>query len=121
MSSSDPRAKVYTPEQQKKAWSDSAETVQKWSDQMVEQWNKEIDTYLAGLFSAILTAFNVQSYVLLQPDARDPSTPVSAQSSSTSSIRAWAIWLNGLWFSGLVLSLASAALGISVKQWLDEY
>ncbi|KAL1942787.1 hypothetical protein VTO73DRAFT_5027 [Trametes versicolor] len=123
MGSNDPRAKVYTPEQQKKAWSDSAETVQKWSDQMVEQWNKEIDTYLvfAGLFSAILTAFNVQSYVLLQPGARDPSTPVSAQSSSTSPIHAWAIWLNGLWFSGLVLSLASAALGISVKQWLDEY
>lgn len=46
MGSNDPRAKVYTPEQQKKAWSDSAETVQKWSDQMVEQWNKEIDTYL---------------------------------------------------------------------------
>ena len=59
---------------------------------MVDQWNKEIDTMLvfvgvvfhrrcnldfrtdrsgmhqAGLFSAILTAFNVQSYILLTPD-----------------------------------------------------
>ncbi|EIW53860.1 uncharacterized protein TRAVEDRAFT_87322, partial [Trametes versicolor FP-101664 SS1] len=58
-----------------KAWQDAAGMVQRYSDGMVERWNKEIDTYLvlAGLFSAILTAFNVQSYLLLQPSASDAS------------------------------------------------
>lgn len=31
------------------------------------------------------------------------------------------MWLNGLWFSGLVLSLAPAFLAIMSKQWLDEF
>lgn len=32
-----------------------------------------------------------------------------------------AIWLNILWFSGLIISLTSALLGILVKQWLNEF
>lgn len=103
----------------------------------------------AGLFSAVLTTFNVQSYVLLQPKATpDPSIAILQQISAqlgsfsishpfvnstqppnsnvtdtdgSSPIPRWAIWLNGLWFSGLILSLASASLGILVKQWLNEY
>ncbi|EIW53851.1 uncharacterized protein TRAVEDRAFT_132870, partial [Trametes versicolor FP-101664 SS1] len=126
--------------------------VQIHSDDMIRRWNQEIDTYLvfAGLFSAILTAFNVQSYLLLQPAAPDPSfvvlQQISAQlgsfsvsphfvnstqppSTSPSDVDArtpprvprWAVWLNSLWFSGLILSLASAAIGIMAKQWLNEY
>ena len=33
----------------------------------------------------------------------------------------YAVWLNTLWFTGLVFSLASATSGIIVKQWLKEY
>ena len=33
----------------------------------------------------------------------------------------YAIWLNSLWFSSLVLSLASATMGIIVKQWLRRF
>ena len=33
----------------------------------------------------------------------------------------YAIWLNTLWFVSLVFSLASATIGIIVKQWLKEY
>ncbi len=32
-----------------------------------------------------------------------------------------AVWLNTLWFSALICSLASASVGIMVKQWLREY
>lgn len=107
-------------------------------------------TLQAGLFSAILTAFNVQSYLLLQPVAPDPSIAIlqqissqlgsfsislpfvnSTQSTSTSRLSAnadvappiprWAVWLNTLWFSSLILSLTSASVGIMVKQWLNEY
>ncbi|EIW54237.1 uncharacterized protein TRAVEDRAFT_90350, partial [Trametes versicolor FP-101664 SS1] len=131
-------------------WSDAAGMVQTYSDEMVKRWKEEIDTYLvfAGLFSAVLTTFNVQSYLLLQPAAPDPSIAVLQQISSqlasfsihppfvnstqpSSATRAnannpppvprWAVWLNALWFSGLILSLSSASVGIMVKQWLNEY
>ncbi|KAL1936918.1 hypothetical protein VTO73DRAFT_4232, partial [Trametes versicolor] len=117
---------------------------------MIKRWKEEIDTYLvfAGLFSAVLTTFNVQSYLLLQPATPDPSIAVlqqissqlasfsihppfvnSTQPSSTTRANAntpppvpcWAVWLNALWFSGLILSLSSASVGIMVKQWLNEY
>ncbi|EIW54221.1 uncharacterized protein TRAVEDRAFT_132550, partial [Trametes versicolor FP-101664 SS1] len=78
------KSEVYTEEQKRKAWTDAAVMVQDYSDDMIARWNKEIDTYLvfAGLFSAILTAFNVQSYLLLQPAAPDPSVAILQQISS---------------------------------------
>lgn len=99
------------------------------------------------MFSAILTAFNVQSYQLLQPaPTLDPVLvalqQISAQLSSFSNNPPFvnstqpayrqtdtltprapraAVWLNALWFSSLILSLSSASVGIMVKQWLNEY
>ncbi|EIW52395.1 uncharacterized protein TRAVEDRAFT_88266, partial [Trametes versicolor FP-101664 SS1] len=100
----------------------------------------------AGLFSAILTAFNVPAYTLLNPP--DPSIALlqqisskldsfsinqsfinSTQPSNINSPNAdtepatlrWAVWLNVLWFSGLVLSLTAASMGLMSKQWLNEY
>ena len=100
----------------------------------------------AGLFSAVLTAFNVQSYPLLQPAPTDPTVTIlqqiSAQLNSFTinqsfinstqpasslvqlqvSFRAplSAIWINALWFASLVFSLASASIALIVKQWLHE-
>ena len=133
-----------------------------YSDEMVERWNKEIDTLLVyvrpnagrlpdytdvlgtvqgGLFSAVLTAFNVQSYQLLTPPpATDPVIValerISAQLSSFSvnppSVNSthpafvydpaplpaprYAVWLNALWFASLICSLSAASIGIMVKQ-----
>ncbi|KAI0331616.1 hypothetical protein GY45DRAFT_1207933, partial [Cubamyces sp. BRFM 1775] len=122
-----------------------------YTDALIERWIKEIDTYLvyAGLFSAILTAFNVESYQLLQPASPDPSPPIlkhislqlsslsyvppfinsthppfsssGANPTTPSVIPTWAIWLNVFWFSGLVLSLSAASIGILVKQWINEF
>ncbi|KAL1937849.1 hypothetical protein VTO73DRAFT_12742 [Trametes versicolor] len=143
------RDDVYSHEEKRKAWETVASMTLYHNDAMVERWNKEIDTYLvfAGLFSAVLTAFNVQSYILLQPAAPDPSLAVLQQMSaqltsfsinppsinstqrSTSDgpstntpppVPRWAVWLNALWFSSLILSLSSASIGILVKQWLSE-
>ncbi|KAH9848534.1 hypothetical protein C2E23DRAFT_843336 [Lenzites betulinus] len=141
---------VFTQEHKAEAWSSAAVMVESYSDAMIKRWKEEIDTYLvfAGLFSAVLTTFNVQSYPLLQPAAPDPSLSVlqqisaqlasfsisppfvnSTQPSSSGSQNAsspptvprWTVWLNALWFSSLVLSLSSASLGIMAKQWLNEY
>ena len=37
------------------------------------------------------------------------------------SVPDWALWVNGLWFASLVISLATASLGILVQSWLREY
>ncbi|KZV88747.1 hypothetical protein EXIGLDRAFT_650842, partial [Exidia glandulosa HHB12029] len=105
---------------------------------MLEEWSDTLDILLifAGLFSAVATAFVIQSYQLLQPDsfayaanalyilavASDYSTGISlppppalAYKSSLSR------WINGLWFTSILLSLAVAFLSILVKQWITGY
>ncbi|KAI0328800.1 hypothetical protein GY45DRAFT_1254186, partial [Cubamyces sp. BRFM 1775] len=79
------RGSRYTAEEKAEAWAGTAEIVKTYSDEMVQRMNKEIDTLLvyAGLFSAILTAFNVQSYPLLQPPPPpDPTFAALAQISA---------------------------------------
>lgn len=95
--------------------------------------------------SAVLTAFNVQTYQLLQPGPNDSMLTVLEQISvqlnsfsvnsqfinSTQPSRSLdqvqtpfvppmsGIWINSLWFSSLVCSLASASIALIVKQWLN--
>ncbi|KAI0368235.1 hypothetical protein BV20DRAFT_480261 [Pilatotrama ljubarskyi] len=138
----------FTESEKAQAWSRTTDIVKTYSDDLIKRLNAEIDTLLvyAGLFSAVVTAFNVESYVLLQPQTPDPSLAVleriSAQlgsssvhtpslnqtepsspllSASPSLAPAWTVWLNIFWFSSLMCSLAAASIGIAVKQWLQEY
>ena len=99
----------------------------------------------AGLFSAVLTAFNVQSYTLLAPDPQDrlldALQQISAQLGSFSVNPSFvnstapavsqtpvpppraprsAVWLNTLWFSSLIFSLSAASVGIMVKQCISK-
>ncbi|KZV89523.1 hypothetical protein EXIGLDRAFT_677978, partial [Exidia glandulosa HHB12029] len=105
---------------------------------MLNGWNKTLDILLifAGLFSAVVTAFVIESYQQLQPDLEEyiaealyaslvshgtnASAPVMrAPSDFTAS---WTSrWINGLWVTSLVIALAVALLSILVKQWLEEY
>lgn len=82
------------------------------------------------------TAFVIESYQLLQPDnaaytaaalyilvaASNHSTgmtlPPPPDLSFASSLTRW---VNGLWFTSILLSLAVALLSILVKQWITEY
>ncbi|EJD41492.1 hypothetical protein AURDEDRAFT_29088, partial [Auricularia subglabra TFB-10046 SS5] len=94
----------------------------------------------SGLFSAVSTAFIIESYKTLQPDytqylantlfdvlnTRNVSGDLDlrrltlpAPSAFTSSPASF--WINGLWFTSLVMSLTVALLCILAKQWLDEY
>ncbi|KAI0760436.1 hypothetical protein C8Q74DRAFT_1296310 [Fomes fomentarius] len=138
----------FSEEEKAEVWSEAAETVKKYYEELLKRWKEEMDTLLvyAGLFSAILTAFNMQSYPLLQPDPTDYTLAVLLQISrqldsfsvhgsfinSTENARSLAqsqtpfqpsssaVWINTLWFSSLVLSLAAASIALIVKQWLQE-
>ncbi|GJE95673.1 hypothetical protein PsYK624_118590 [Phanerochaete sordida] len=113
-------------------------------------YSEDIDGLLvfAGLFSAILTAFVVQTYPMLQPSSTDLTNQLLAANNRMlvegfSSILTQAAfkppptlvldeplpfqptpsarWINCLFFVSLVLSLAAALFGILVKQWVREY
>ncbi|KAH9939101.1 uncharacterized protein BXZ73DRAFT_1626, partial [Epithele typhae] len=125
--------KQHTEEEISKAREENARTVEKYSDELVDQLNREIDGLLtfAGLFSAIMSAFNVVSYTLLQPPPSDDNNalfarvPIQRQSTSLGlpafTPASWTIWVNSLWFPSLILSLSSATIGIMIKQWIKEY
>ncbi|PIL32994.1 hypothetical protein GSI_05112 [Ganoderma sinense ZZ0214-1] len=126
------------------AWAGCVKALRDYDEHMVKGWNEDVDSLLvfgcqAGLFSAVLTAFNIESYKLLQEDPTETSAALLAQisaqlaasnvnspsssSTSSSSFRPdnRSIRINILWFSSLVLSLVSASIGILTKQWLREY
>ncbi|KDR68545.1 hypothetical protein GALMADRAFT_24146, partial [Galerina marginata CBS 339.88] len=110
-----------------------------------DAWKEEVQNLLifAGLFSAVVTAFIIESYKMLQRDPNDAiisllsvianrldnttatiPTPIllssigsgSSFSPTTSSIR-----INNFWFISLVLSLATVLVGIISLQWIREH
>ncbi|OBZ67069.1 hypothetical protein A0H81_13051 [Grifola frondosa] len=129
------------------AWGRCAKVLHDNDKSLLRGWKDEIDTLLvfAGLFSAVLTTFNAQSYQLLQPDPADASVallmqistqlnsftvnrsfinsthPASLNPQTTFQVPSYAVRVNVLWFSSLIFSLASASIGILVKQWLNQY
>ncbi|CDO69116.1 hypothetical protein BN946_scf185042.g18 [Trametes cinnabarina] len=132
-------------EKQPDNWADCAKVVEDHHTALVKRWKSEIDTLLvyAGLFSAVLTAFNVELYkLLLPPDGPDATNALLAQivaqlntstalmnggqrfmptsSSSNFHTATSSVWINSLWFSSIICSLSAASLGMMVKQWLHE-
>ncbi|PSR70660.1 hypothetical protein PHLCEN_2v13465 [Hermanssonia centrifuga] len=100
----------------------------------------------AGLFSAVLSAFVIESYQNLSEDNSATTVQllrqISRQTNSYTSLAGAlnptvsppasnefqaftpstsAICVNLLWFASLILSLMTASFGILVKQWLREY
>ncbi|TFY50646.1 hypothetical protein EVG20_g11404, partial [Dentipellis fragilis] len=133
----DPNARVW------KVYLDEAKMV---DDDVMEAWRDTIDVLLvfAGLFSAVVTTFVVQSSQSLQPDYSQVSAmlltelvglqraaangisvntvPVSAQNATSGfHVARSDQWVNGLWFVSLAFSLATALMAVLVKQWLQYY
>lgn len=89
----------------------------------------------------MLSAFLIDSYKNLQLDSGDEIVFLLRQSISQNytisgtflnsttpypsqypfEVPLWAIRVNGLWFASLVCSLATASIGMLVKQWLREF
>ncbi|PBK83119.1 hypothetical protein ARMGADRAFT_679783 [Armillaria gallica] len=113
---------------------------------MVEESRDNVDVLLvfAGLFSAVVTTFVAQTYQNLQPDYTAMSASllfelvlIQRAITNGSSVNAIApsplnptiafvptttdVWVNGLWFTSLFLSLTTALVAVLVKQWLHHY
>ncbi|KAL0567308.1 hypothetical protein V5O48_014685 [Marasmius crinis-equi] len=119
------------------SWEDLTVNMRKYDNELVNGWKQDIDTLLvfAGLFSAVVTAFTVESYKWLSEDPVDTTVillssilsqlsgvnftipPVAPQFQPTpSSVR-----INSFWFLSLILSLASSLFSLLCKQWLREH
>jgi hypothetical protein len=124
-------------------------------EKMVKDCQEEIDTLLvfvrrprrfftleltvftsqAGLFSAVLTAFVVESYQSLQEDYTQTSAELLRQISqqlansslpaapnlSQFQVQRSNVRVNVCWFVSLLLSLVVALFGIFLKQWMRSY
>ncbi|KAJ3531413.1 hypothetical protein NM688_g7579 [Phlebia brevispora] len=122
-------------------WAAMAQTIREKDADKVKDCKEDIDTLLVftGLFSAVMTAFVIESYQNLSPDKTDTiihlldriSNQTSAEDtvSSLSSAKSQTVFepslaatrVNQLWFASLILTLITASFGMLVKQWLREY
>ncbi|KAK1235036.1 hypothetical protein PQX77_001745 [Marasmius sp. AFHP31] len=97
-------------------------------------WKDDIDTLLvfAGLFSAVVTAFLVESYQWLEEAPEDTTVVLLRQISQQMNGSAVppppppykpspsAVRINVLWFLSLTIGLAVALIGLLCKQWVRE-
>ncbi|KAI0759511.1 hypothetical protein BC629DRAFT_1246942, partial [Irpex lacteus] len=127
-------------------WAAMAEDIRKYDEDKVKECRDDIDTLMtfAGLFSAAITAFLVESYQALLPNRADetlqvlrfiaqqnliangrnssldlallPSVAASGMASSNG-----LVLVNILWFASLISSLVAASFSMLVKHWLREY
>ncbi|KAK0443151.1 hypothetical protein EV421DRAFT_1710277, partial [Armillaria borealis] len=123
-------------------WSIYLDEAADFDANMLAEWRDTIDVLLvfAGLFSAVLTTFVVQTSQNMQPDYNQASTLIlfeilkatasnGSQISIPSSPTAFFSsspgpsdeWFNSLWFVSLTLSLITALVAVLVKQWLHQY
>lgn len=141
-------------------WLTYVDTAAAHDAEMVDGWNKSLDVLLlfvchglskfflfthkcqASLFSAVVTAFVIESSKLIQPDYTQVNALLSVQIldalrnfgnasylSSTPSSNQILIFnasvsgktVNILWFAALSFSLAAVLVAMLAKQWLDAY
>ncbi|KAK0436780.1 hypothetical protein EV421DRAFT_1715721, partial [Armillaria borealis] len=114
--------------------------------EMIEDWRDRLDVLLvfAGLFSAVVTTFVVQTSQSLQVDNSQVTASLlyeliniqraTANESPVDDVPRSSInpftafhpnaldaWVNGLWFTSLSLSLITALVVVVAKQWIHHY
>ncbi|KAJ7056108.1 hypothetical protein C8F01DRAFT_1156833 [Mycena amicta] len=123
-----------------KLWSVYVNEAEKYDKSLVESWRSNMDGMLifAGLFSASLTAFIVESYKMLVADSGDGTVQLLSQislqllASSNGTVfnapaptpfkaPTSALVCNALWFISLGLSLACALVATLLEQWAREF
>ena len=137
------------------SWTKCHQLTERYDDDMCDAWKEEVDKLLifvrsclslhslwftyfikAGLFSATVTAFTIESYKWLQEQNDDVALRllafIAAQAAATNSstlnlsippfsISSSQVRINAVWFLSLTLSLSTVLIGIMCLQWLREY
>ncbi|KAF7967941.1 hypothetical protein HWV62_32477 [Athelia sp. TMB] len=121
-----------------KIWSVYMSEAAPYDNATIESWLKDMDGILifAGLFSASVTAFIIESYTGLMPDPNQQTIAllqqisqqlnggsVQSQTSMSDSFTPTSSTLrvNAFWFLSLCLALTCALAAILVQQWARNY
>ncbi|KAJ7713013.1 hypothetical protein B0H16DRAFT_551202 [Mycena metata] len=123
-----------------KVWAVYVSEAEKYDRSLVESWKSDMEGMLifAGLFSASLTAFIIESYKMLVPDSGDSTVQLLAQISQQLQAAAngsifhvpppthfspptTSLVCNTLWFISLGLSLACALIATLLEQWARDF
>ncbi|KAJ7046399.1 hypothetical protein C8F04DRAFT_1064159 [Mycena alexandri] len=123
-----------------KVWAVYVSEAEKYDRSLVESWKSNMEGMLifAGLFSASLTAFIIESYKTLVPDSGDSTVQLLARISQQLSAaangstfhvpppthfspRTTSLVCNALWFISLGLSLACALIATLLEQWARDF
>ncbi|TFK17738.1 hypothetical protein FA15DRAFT_308815 [Coprinopsis marcescibilis] len=111
----------------------------KHDEEMCAAWKEEVDKLLifAGLFSATITAFTVESYRWLRQEPEDATAQLLTYLTTHLTVdigplpqslvfddfqvSTAEVVINLMWFLSLTLSLTAVFIGILCLQWLREY
>ncbi|KAJ7469339.1 hypothetical protein B0H11DRAFT_1868620 [Mycena galericulata] len=124
-----------------KLWSVYVGEAEKYDRALVESWKRDMEGMLifAGLFSASLTAFLIESYTTLTQDSGERTILLLAQISYQLSAAAngtnhtmtpstpsftppvTSLVCNGFWFTSLGLSLTCALIATLLEQWARDF
>ncbi|KAF8190574.1 hypothetical protein K438DRAFT_2018507, partial [Mycena galopus ATCC 62051] len=124
-----------------KLWTVYVSEAEKYDKSLVESWKSDMEGLLifAGLFSASLTAFIIESYKTLTPDTGDATVQILTQisqqlaASTSGTIAAHlapsshftppvaSLVCNILWFISLGLSLTCALIATLLQQWARDF
>ncbi|KAJ7912298.1 hypothetical protein B0H13DRAFT_1713229, partial [Mycena leptocephala] len=123
-----------------KLWAVYVSEAEKYDKSLVESWKSDMEAMLifAGLFSASLTAFLIESYKTLIPDSGNTSAFLLAQISQQLAASAngtifpitspapftpltSSLICNVLWFISLGLSLTCALIATLLEQWARDF
>ncbi|KAF7291940.1 hypothetical protein MIND_01219500 [Mycena indigotica] len=120
-----------------KLWSVYVDEAERYDKSLVASWKSDMEGMLifAGLFSASLTAFLIESYKTLVQDPGDATVELLQQilvvSSSNSTLTPLtpepfkpttsSLVCNALWFISLGLSLSCALVATLLEQWARDF
>ncbi|KAH8823218.1 hypothetical protein DL96DRAFT_1818972 [Flagelloscypha sp. PMI_526] len=128
-----------------RVWATYLDEAESYDHDMIQGFRDTIDSLLvlAGLFSAVVATFVIQTSQSLKPDyaklgvflqleqvallrtggnvSAMAAIPSSRTTVEISTYKLADLWVNGLFFTSLSLSMATALLGVLVKQWCQAY
>ncbi|ESK89192.1 hypothetical protein Moror_5199 [Moniliophthora roreri MCA 2997] len=117
------------------SWEKTMKEVDRYDEDMVQGWKEDIDTLLvfAGLFSAVVTTFAIESYKWLSEDPAETTVTllkqISQQLVNASQVPSEEVFevdpssvrINCFWVLSLIFSLTSSLFALLCKQWLREH
>ncbi|KAF7341288.1 hypothetical protein MVEN_01864900 [Mycena venus] len=106
-----------------KLWAVYISEAEKYDKGLVESWKSDMQGMLifAGLFSASLTAFLIESYKTLNLEASANGSTLPIPSPASFIPTTTSVVCNALWFISLGLSLSCALIATLLDQWARDF